>query len=156
MTEEHEAKIEAMTAEHEAEVSALQESAREAEERFETELMEQKTAAAMKLEAVTSELNSELSLCKASLQSAINRGEELEEKNRLAEARIKALGGIDRDYTDKESFGMLEAEYNAFTKIYKEQWSLAKKKIIRKYLNINNIKGQKDKNEERRGDNTSD
>ena len=152
---EHDAKIETLCAEHSAEVAALNESARAAQEAFEAAMLEQRTEAAMKLEAVTGELNGQLSLCKASLQSALSNCDALTEKNHLAEARIKALGGIDHDYSDRESFGTLEAEYNALRKIYREQWSLARKGIIQKYLNIANIKGIKEQ-KENDGENNSD
>ena len=152
---EHEAKLEALCAEHAAKIAELSESAKAAEEAFEAAMLEQRTAAAMKLEAVTSELGGQLSLCKASLQTALSNCDALTEKNHLAEARIKALGGIDHDYSDRESFGTLEAEYNALRKIYREQWSLARKGIIQRYLNIANIKGTKEQ-KENDGENNSD
>lgn len=152
---QHEEKIESINAEHSAEIAALNESARAAQEAFEAALIEQRTAAAMKLEEVTSDLTGQLTLCKSSLRTALSNCDALTEKNHLAEARIKALGGIDRDYTDKESFGMLEAEFNAFKKIYREQWSLARKGIIQKYLNLANIKGTKEQ-KENDGDSSSD
>ena len=66
------------------------------------------------------------------------------EKKRLCEARIKALGGVSRDYTDRDSFNELEAEYNAFVRIYKDQWAKTKKQIRKNHLNMKNIKGQKE------------
>jgi len=68
------------------------------------------------------------------------------EAKRASEARVKALGGIDRDHTDKASFIELEKEYKAFTRIYKEQWAKTKKLIRKKHLNLENIRGQQEKN----------
>ena len=67
----------------------------------------------------------------------------LDEK-RIESARVKALGGIDREYTDKYSFDELEREYLAFTRIYKEQWAKSKKRIRGKLLNKENFKGKKE------------
>ena len=55
---------------------------------------------------------------------------------------IKALGGIDRDYTDKDSFYELEKEYKSFTRVYKEQWEKTKKRIRKKHLTLENFRGQ--------------
>jgi hypothetical protein len=77
----------------------------------------------------------------AELDKKCGEYDELTEKFRLANARIKALGGVDRDYTDRDSFNELESEYNAFTRIYKEQWAKTKKQIRKNHINKENIKG---------------
>jgi len=69
---------------------------------------------------------------------------ELLEANLRGEARIKALGGVERDMTDRDSFNKLENEYNAFKRLYKEQWEKTKKQIRQKHLNTKNIRGNKE------------
>ena len=68
----------------------------------------------------------------------------LVDAKRIAEARVKALGGLDRDLTDKESFNELEREFNAFRALYKEQWAKTKRQIRKNHINLQNIKGQTD------------
>ena len=60
--------------------------------------------------------------------------------NYVAEARIKALGGIETDHIDRESFGQLEREFHAFRALYREQWQKAKKNIRRTHLSKENIR----------------
>lgn len=66
----------------------------------------------------------------------------LVDAKRIAEARVKALGGVDRDLTDKESFNELEREFNAFRALYKEQWAKTKRQIRKNHINLQNIKGK--------------
>lgn len=68
--------------------------------------------------------------------------EKLLEEKRVAYARVKALGGVDRDYTDRDSFNELEREYMAFSRVYKEQWAKSKKVIRKSLLNKKNIRGE--------------
>lgn len=75
----------------------------------------------------------------------LRENSELTEAKRVAEARIKALGGIDRDHLDRDSFNELEREYKAFTALYKEQWTKAKKYIRKKHLNKENFKADEKK-----------
>ena len=70
---------------------------------------------------------------------------ELTEAKRAAEARVKALGGVDRDYIDRDSFNELEREYKAFTVLYNQQWAKAKQYIRRKHLNLQNFNSKDDK-----------
>jgi hypothetical protein len=70
--------------------------------------------------------------------------EALSEEKRIADARIKALGGISEDYTDKQLFDELEREYIAFNKIYKQQWEKTKKQIKKNVLNFKKLRGQKE------------
>ncbi|MBO5682820.1 MAG: hypothetical protein J6S10_02480, partial [Clostridia bacterium] len=65
---------------------------------------------------------------------------------RLANARIKALGGITDSYTDRESFNELEREYNAFTQLYKQQWKKTKKDIKKQHLSVDNLRVKKQNN----------
>ena len=68
-------------------------------------------------------------------------GNALRDELRVRNARIKALGGLEGDCTDRESFGRLEEEYHAFTRLYREQWAKAKRAIRKKHLNAENIRG---------------
>jgi len=76
----------------------------------------------------------------------------LTEEKRLCEARLKSLKlqsgesfGED-EYTDKESFDELEKELEAFVNFYESRWGIAKKKIRKKLLNYESLKGQKRQN----------
>ena len=72
----------------------------------------------------------------------------LKEENRVSEARIKALRLAkgeryeDDEFTDHESFDELEMELEAFVKFYEDRWGKAKKKIRKKLLNYQSLKGQ--------------
>ena len=80
----------------------------------------------------------------ALLQSSHNK---LLEENLVANARIKAAlaqgEALKADYTDRESFDQLEKEYEAFKRLYRKQWKLAKKEIRKKLLNFEALKDQK-------------
>lgn len=59
----------------------------------------------------------------------------LAEEYHLASARLRAQNGeSDEDFSSKEDFARLEAEYRAFTSFFEKQWSLAKKRIRRDSL----------------------
>lgn len=62
----------------------------------------------------------------------------LSEKYHLLSARQRADkegdGGSEEDFTSKEAFAELEAEYRAFKRFFEAQWRLAKKKIRRDQL----------------------
>ena len=72
----------------------------------------------------------------------------LEEKKLLCEAKIKALrienGSLSSqdEFSDKDSFDQLEKEFSIFERFYKEQWKHAKKKIRKKTLTLENLRGQ--------------
>lgn len=97
-----------------------------------------------KCDAAMREANAAAAAAKAECEQYKNKNDELVESARIDAARIKALGGVDRDFTDRDSFNELEREYNAFTRIYKEQWVKTKKQIRKKHLSIENIRGQKE------------
>lgn len=72
----------------------------------------------------------------------------LEERKLLCEAQIKALriengslSGQD-EFADKDGFDQLEKEFSIFERFYKEQWKQAKKKIRKKTLTLENLRGQ--------------
>ena len=93
-----------------------------------------------KCDEAVAKANGELAESKALCEKYVNENLELTEGKRIAEARVKALGGVDRDHTDRESFNELEREYIAFTRVYKEQWAKAKRAIRKKHLNVENFK----------------
>ena len=87
--------------------------------------------------------------CVAEMEQTKAMYEALLEEKRVAEARIKALGGITEDYTSRERFNELEREYNAFTRLYKRQWTKTKQQIKKNHINMENIKA---KNEQKGND----
>jgi hypothetical protein len=93
------------------------------------------------------QMNQNLQQLNASLEESVRCREELEEKNRVLEARIKSLLIMQKsipdgeDYGEKEQFDELEKEFTAFYKFYCKQWGSTKKKIRKSILNIENLKG---------------
>ena len=61
------------------------------------------------------------------------------EKYHVQNARFRACNAKDgssdtEDFSSKESFAQLEAEYRAFKRYFESQWKLAKKRIRREVL----------------------
>jgi kinesin family protein 4/21/27 len=149
--ENHASALRELNEKHNAETEALTVAAREAAERHTAELESVRADADKRISDAMAERDSsvqtakaETAQCQAALMQKCSDYNALTEEKRLAEARIKALGGLSRDYTDRDSFNELEREYNAFTRVYKEQWAKTKKQIRKSHLNIENIKGQKE------------
>ena len=147
----HEEKMAELTAAHRAEIERMREDMRLQKEGFEAQMEEvradserQIAANAAACSAAIKSARDDAEAARAETEKYKAEHDELLEKKRLAEARVKALGGVDRDYTDKESFNELEAEYNAFTRVYKEQWAKTKKRIRKNLLTIENFRGQKE------------
>ena len=75
--------------------------------------------------------------------------QKLEEQKALCEAQIKALrienGSLSaqEEFAEKAGFDELEKEFTIFERFYKEQWKAAKKKIRKKTLTLENLRGQK-------------
>ena len=130
---------------HESELSQLRESARENLERIQTAHREE-----------VSDMQGRLDTSNTDLEQLQNKYDALLEDNRMMQARVKALGGINEGYLDRERFDELEREYLAFTKLYKQQWAQTKKKIKQQHLNINNLKPQKEKKAKKETDKGSD
>lgn len=71
-----------------------------------------------------------------------------EEKN-VCEARLKGLraqyGLMTEadDFTEKETFDVLEKEFEAFERFYNSQWSKTKRKIRKSILSFDNLTGRK-------------
>ena len=67
--------------------------------------------------------------------------------NFVSEARIKALlaekgHNFGDAYTDQDSFNELEREFEAFVQFYDERWGKTKRKIRKKLLNYQSLKGK--------------
>ena len=143
--------IRELKAQHSEAIKNLRDAIEEAEQKHSQQLAEIKENAEKEISEARAECDENIKRITVSLDernSTISRMsreyDELCEKKLMADARIKALGGIDADYTDKDNFDVLEREYNAFKKIYKEQWTKTKKAIRKKHLNIENIKGSRE------------
>jgi hypothetical protein len=91
-------------------------------------------------------LSEEIATLKEKLADAEKNYDALNEAKRLCEARYIAIkykeGKMsDEDvYTSRDDFYELEAEYECFTKFFKEEWKRTKKQIRRDLLNIKNFK----------------
>ena len=73
----------------------------------------------------------------------------LEEEKLIFESRITSLralnGQVSNDeYTEKDGFEELEREYEALTRLYQLKWGSAKKKIRKRFLNLEYLKGNKE------------
>jgi hypothetical protein len=102
------------------------------------------------------ELQNEIDNMKKLVEKSEKALAEFDEQNKklvqeklCCEAKIKAikmqqnLMTEEDDFTEREAFAELEAEFEAFKKFYKSQWNKAKKKIRSKILTSENIKGKK-------------
>ena len=127
----HESEIAEMNEKHAAAIAAVEERMRNYEEECRARIKEINDAASSEIASLNSALKT----------SRAEYGSLLEEK-RLLSARLKAAIGVERDLTDRENFNELEKEFNAFNRVYKEQWSKAKRQIRKKHLNLQNVKGQ--------------
>jgi len=75
--------------------------------------------------------------------------ERLSAEKTLCEARLKGVRaqyGLmteEDDFTERDTFGELEKEFEAFERFYNSQWSKTKKKIRKSILNMDNLTGRK-------------
>ena len=82
-------------------------------------------------------------------ESLFTEHERVTEAKTLCEARLKAMRaqqGLmtdEDDFTERESFGVLEKEFKAFERFYNSQWSKTKKKIRKSILNKDNLISRK-------------
>ena len=177
----HAAEIATLNAEHEAEITELK-TAHETEiyevkTGYNAELEAQKAAEEARVaalnEAHTAALRAKeneraameealhateemLTECRTALKTEQETGNALRDELRVRNARIKALGGLEGDCTDRESFGRLEEEYHAFTRLYREQWAKAKRAIRKKHLNAENIRGNSSRTDGSDNDTTNE
>lgn len=157
--ERHEQEIAELKNRHAAEIQRMKDAQEELVRQHESKLAQLKEQARVQLEnqkkesdAVLTKVRNDLSLCtkeleesKAAYVALEEAQDELREELRIREARIKVLGGITEDYTDREHFNELEREYQAFERLYKTQWQKTKQAIKKKHLSISNLKPQKEK-----------
>lgn len=127
----HEEAMHSIIAKYEAEVAEFDGRIRDYEQSCRSRIKEACDAAA-----------AEVAEANASLTAMRSEYDGLLEEKRLLSARLKAAIGVDRDLTDEASFNELEREFNAFNRVYKQQWAKTKRQIRKKYLNLQNIKGQ--------------
>ena len=91
-------------------------------------------------------LSSEIATLKDTVAKLNADYDALIEAKRFAEARYIAIkyknGALEGNevFTSREDFHELEAEYEAFSKFFKEEWRRTKKQIRRDLLNIKNFK----------------
>lgn len=75
--------------------------------------------------------------------------EKLTEEKLVCEARLKGVreqyGLMTEadDFTERDTFGKLEKEFEAFERFYNTQWSKTKRKIRKSILNFDNLTGRK-------------
>ena len=155
LTEKHETEIKELNNRYREQIERLNEEAARERERHASEIAEVRLNAVNEIKrakddctVAVSEANKNLADCRQQLEECNNRNAALLEQKLESDARVKALGGVERDFVDRDSFNLLENEYKAFTKLYKEQWIKTKKQIRANHLNMKNIRGntENDKN----------
>ena len=151
----HEAELSYVKDRHAEEVLELNTRINTMDERWLSKIEDINKAHDSTVESLTGKYTAEIGTLRESLDTTGSRlsesnkeRDELIEKNRLLSARVKALAGTDKDLTDKDSFNELEREFNSFKKLYREQWEKTKRTIRKKHINLQNIKGltEKDNN----------
>lgn len=135
----HEEAIRAIEAQMAEELARHTEQMRELITRTEEQLADGRRECA---EAVAA-ANALVEESRAEARAAISERDEMANERDISEARVKALGGLPYDHTDRESFNRLEREFNAFKKLYRQQWNKTKKKIFKKYFTRDYIRGDK-------------
>ena len=145
-------KINALNVAHSEELRRVRAAAEESRKKQAEELAAAKNEAKEREAAIKAECNdviraAEEKVSASEEETARVRAEynALAEAKKVAEARIKALGGISGDYTDRDSFNELEREYQAFTRVYMEQWEKTKKQIQKNHLSMKNLRAKKKK-----------
>ena len=148
LKEGHETEISELKAKHETEIlecerqwkerlAFAEDGARLKEEQFDEKLKEVKNLLS-ESEAKCGELDEK---CEALL-----------EKNRFCEARLKGRQWqsgepfAEEAFTEKEDFDELEKELEAFMNFYDDRWDKVKKKIRKRLLNYQSLKGRTGKN----------
>ena len=149
----HEQEIQELKDMHAAAIQREKDAAAEVAARHAEEMAAEREASRTKIKQLnddfTSQINAlqeNLSQTTESLQNVRVEHTAMLQDFRLANARIKALGGITDSYTDRESFNELEREYNAFTQLYKQQWKKTKKDIKKQHLSVDNLRVKKQNN----------
>ena len=153
--EKHRAELEALKAEyenklhetllkHEAEMKALEKSCNDRIEQLNLQMRQLSD----QLHDEIRQIEGKLSESEEKYKSLLAEYDALLEEKKVCEARILAIRvehgeDIGEDaYTDKDGFDTLEREYIAFTRFYEEKWGKTKKKIRKKLLNYETLKGK--------------
>ena len=152
LREDYENQINLIKEEHAAEIESLLETMRAKDEEHANELLTLRMKAKAELDAEIQKHSDAMAAAgevreklEASLAKAKGENEALTERTRIAEARVKVHCGIEGDLTDRKNFNELEHEFNAFKKLYQEQWTKTKRAIRKKHINMKNIKEQAEK-----------
>lgn len=84
----------------------------------------------------------------AALEELENRYSQLSEQKRFCDARIHAYMyknsefTASDDFTDKESFALIEEEYELFKKFFDGEWKKTKKRIRSDHLNVKKLRAE--------------
>ncbi|MBE6577221.1 MAG: hypothetical protein E7653_03690 [Ruminococcaceae bacterium] len=153
---EHIQQINEMSARHEQEKLELTQKHEEEKQELIAKNNERIAAMQSRMDAQKEMANEQISAIQAKLNESEAQNEalgaekkELADNNLSLEARIKALRieqglvASDEDYTDKQGFDELEKQLEAFVAFYESQWGEAKKKIRKKLLSYDKLKGEK-------------
>ena len=148
LREQHQEEIRSLQEGYENTISDLRTLMQQREDDFRSIIRETKEKAEAEIAALKTSHAERLSELNAAVENANATIDQLLNAKRIAEARLKAAIGVDRDLTDRDSFNELEHEFNAFRQLYKEQWAKTKKQIRKNHINHKNIKGQAENTED--------
>ena len=143
LKQEFNERIHDMLLKHEEEMRELQATYNRHLEEVNAQMHEMERALQEKISQTAQKLHESEAAC-SMLQT---QNKTLQDAQIVYEARIKALYAEsgkygEDDFTDKESFDQLEREMEALVNYYDERWGKVKKKIRKKLLNYQSLKGQ--------------
>ena len=128
------------------EINGLRDTVASERERYEGEISSIREDAAERIatarrdsDAAVRDAREKENSAKRALEDQRSYVEKLTFERDFAQSKLKANLGIDQDFTDRESFTVLEREYKAMKSIYDQQWSKTKKAIFKKHINKKNI-----------------
>lgn len=146
LVKEHERAILNNNAEHESAHELWKARLADAEEQSKKEIADMSVKAAQaksEYETTMSKLTQEQSRTAAMCERLA--AEKLDAEARHTALRIKHnYIKADEDFTSKESFGDLEAQYRSFERFFKAEWAKTKRRIRKNVLAGGNAKGDKD------------
>ena len=145
--EEYQGQLKSLKTEYEDRISALHTDYRTQLAAQEKQYTEQLELARQELQTTKETLGRELNERDRALGELTEAHAAQVETNKILEARIKALGGVELSAMDREGFNQLEDEYKAFQRYYTSVWKETKKKIRKDHISMEKIKGQKGQNE---------
>ena len=152
ISQQHSEQIRELVENHATEILQIREEEKQTEERHASELAKVRKETREQIDNIRAESKAIVIKAKKECDESNARLADFKsaytvllEEKRVAEARVKALYGVSEDLTDRDSFNELEKEYNAFTKVYQEQWKKTRKQIKKNTLNFKNLRGTKEK-----------